>query len=146
MPWRVSAGTMASTAHSFFPHILGLDPQNPGVQLLASSQRSKGCPPRMGSSQPPWLSAPASGQEGSSGLAPGSRRFGTGFRETSKVDVGDARTVAMAWVNGWVEGQWRASDATFEYPRETFGYRQGAPRVCRRRARVVTRRTRGGSP
>ena len=76
MPWRVRAGTMALTSHSCLPHILGEDPQKPGVQLLASSQRSNGCPPRMGSSQPMWDSAPASGQDGSSGLAP-ARRPGT---------------------------------------------------------------------
>ena len=63
MPWRVSAGTMAETAHSFLAQVLfPPDAQNPGVQLRASSHRSNGVPPLIGSLHPACDSTPASGQ------------------------------------------------------------------------------------
>ena len=65
-PCSVSAGTMASGAHSFFAHVcLPPDAQKPGVQLRASSHRSNGAPSAIGSSHPDRDSAPASGQEAS---------------------------------------------------------------------------------
>ena len=63
MPWRVRPGTIAERAHSFLAQVLfPPDAQKPGVQLRASSHRSNGVPPLMGSSHPECDSAPASGQ------------------------------------------------------------------------------------
>ena len=68
MPWRVSAGTISARVHSFLAQVRRPpEAQKPGVQLRASSQRSKGAASRMGSSHPPCLFSPASGQVGSSG-------------------------------------------------------------------------------
>ena len=62
----MSAGTIASGAHSFFAHVrFPPDAQKPGVQLRASSHRSNGAPSAIGSSHPDRDSAPASGQEAS---------------------------------------------------------------------------------
>jgi hypothetical protein len=70
-PCRVRAGTMSFGAHSFLAHVrFPPDPQNPGVQLRASSHRSKGVPFAIGSSHPPCDSSPASGHEGSVGSGP----------------------------------------------------------------------------